>query len=466
MLPRTLAVLLLLISAAWGQSPALSFEDRFQQIVKEADREQLYRFLWALPKGGDLHHHFSLAVPADVWLRAATEAHGNLFYTRLRTASCTGDTAPFLRFLTVQRSTWAKLPPCRQAEYTPMPELTESQKAEWMSSFVLDKSGEGRDEFFEAIVPRMGEINRDPKVLADAVTEMLRRTAAEGVRYVETQYWPVNLMDATGRPLSENEGAEIVRGILERPEVKSTGIQVRLQAALIRFRPDAELALERAYRFVDRHRDLWKGINLVGREDNEKGYALRFLDTFRKMRREYPGIHLSIHAGEMDSPGREVRNTLLLGAERIGHGVNLITDPEGMLLARTGKFLVETQLISNKLLEYTPDLSKHPFPEYLRTGIPVCLNTDDPMAWDSNLTDEYVTAVTTFHLSWDEVVGLGRNSLSFSFAEPPLKKRMMEEYERDVLVFEKRMHGDWKAELKKVQARPSGYAKRVILAGR
>ena len=36
----------------------------------------------------------------------------------------------------------------------------------------------------------------------------------------------------------------------------------------------------------------------------------------------------------------------------------------------------------------------------------------------------------------------------------------------DVLAFEKRMQGDWKAELQKVQARPSGYAKRVILAGR
>ncbi|MEJ1972057.1 MAG: hypothetical protein WDM96_06160 [Lacunisphaera sp.] len=61
--------------------------------------------------------------------------------------------------------------------------------------------------------------------------------------------------------------------------------------------------------------------------------------------------------------------------------------------------LVEINLISNRLLEYTPDLAKHPFPEYLRTGIPVCLNTDDRGMWDSNLTDEYYTAVTTFNLS-------------------------------------------------------------------
>jgi adenosine deaminase CECR1 len=180
------------------------------------------------------------------------------------------------------------------------------------------------------------------------------------------------------------------------------------------------------------------------------------------MRRQYPDIHLSIHAGEKDSPGHEVRDTLLLGAERIGHGVNLITDPDTMLLARTGKFLVEIQLISNKLLEYTPDLSLHPFPEYLRTGIPVCLNTDDSMAWDSNLTDEYYTALTTFHLSWEEIVRLGRNSLTYSFAEPALKRQLLASYDADIERFEKRMSGDWRAALREVKVRPSGYAVRTF----
>jgi adenosine deaminase CECR1 len=36
-------------------------------------------------------------------------------------------------------------------------------------------------------------------------------------------------------------------------------------------------------------------------------------------------VRLSIHAGEVDEPNDHVRDTLLLGADRIGHGVNLIT---------------------------------------------------------------------------------------------------------------------------------------------
>lgn len=84
------------------------------------------------------------------------------------------------------------------------------------------------------------------------------------------------------------------------------------------------------------------------------------------------------------------------------------------------------------------------------------------MAWDSNLTDEYFTAVTTFHLSWEEVVGLGRNSLQYSFAEPGLKKRMLEEYDAAVARFEKKMSGDWRAALREVRAQPSGYAVRAL----
>ncbi|MFI5337629.1 MAG: hypothetical protein ACHQ5A_12650, partial [Opitutales bacterium] len=119
-------------------------------------------------------------------------------------------------------------------------------------------------------------------------------------------------------------------------------------------------------------------------------------------------------------------------------------------------------LISNRLLEYTPDLAKHPFPEYLRTGVPVCLNTDDRGIWDSNLTDEYYTAVTTFHLSWAEVVELGRNSLAFSFVQPDVKARLLADYDRDVRAFEAKYgEGDWEAALARVKPVTYGYAKRT-----
>jgi adenosine deaminase CECR1 len=141
----------------------------------------------------------------------------------------------------------------------------------------------------------------------------------------------------------------------------------------------------------------------------------------------------------MDGPDRHVRDTLLLGATRIGHGVNLIKDPDTLLLLQQSRrVLIEINLISNRLLGYVPDLSTHPFPEYLRTGVPVCLNTDDRGMWDSNLTDEYYTAVTLYHLSWAEILAMGRDSLSRSFAQPEVKARLLCDFDRRIAAFEER----------------------------
>src|SRR5262249_13942827 len=154
------------------------------------------------------------------------------------------------------------------------------------------------------------------------------RYSAHGLRYLETQALVSTLQDHDGKPIDMDEGVRLVRDALNRPEAKATGVTVRFLATIIRFAPNAEEQLEKAYAFVDRYRDLWVGVNMAGREDNDKGHPMRFLETFRKLRRTYSRIQLSIHGGELDSPGQDVRRTLFLGATRIGHGVNLISDPD------------------------------------------------------------------------------------------------------------------------------------------
>jgi hypothetical protein len=97
--------------------------------------------------------------------------------------------------------------------------------------------------------------------------------------------------------------------------------------------------------------------------------------------------------------------------------------------------MVEINLISNLLLEYVSDYSQHPFPEYLRVGIPVALSTDDRGMWDSNMSDEFFVAVKEFNLSWEEIVKLGRNSLQYSFLEEPTKQRLLTNYDKRIAAF-------------------------------
>ena len=153
----------------------------------------------------------------------------------------------------------------------------------------------------------------------------------------------------------------------------------------------------------------------------------------------------------MDEPNFHIRDTLLLGAKRIGHGVNLITDPDTMLLMRHGPYMVEINLVSNLLLEYIDNYSQHPFPEYLRTGIPVALSTDDRGMWDSNLSDEYFVAVKEFNLSWEELVQLGRNSLIYSFLDEPTKQKLLAAYDNRVHKFAQQFHSKGWVALKDVK---------------
>jgi adenosine deaminase CECR1 len=448
-------------SAVFGAS---AFSDQFERIKKDATKEQLFTLLYDLPKGGDLHNHFGLSNLAESWYDAATDlrrTHGNEFYTLTNLRTCPDNLDPLLRFRTIQRSTYRKLSECGKSEYEPLAKLAPEVRREWISAMQLDKEGEGRNEFFEAINRRLLELLRDPYLAADLLGVNLKRYAAQGLRYLETQGGVVSYQDQEGAPVDSERVAQLFRDRLSQPDVKATGMTARFLITIIRFAPNAEENLKKAYDFVDRHRDLWVGINMAGREDNDKGYALRFLDTYREMRRKYSGIQLSIHGGEKDSPGREVRDTLLLGATRIGHGVNLITDPDTMLLMRNGKNLVEVNLISNRLLEYTPDLGKHPFPEYLRFGIPVCLNTDDSGVWDSDIVDEYYTAVRTFNLTWPEIVQIGRDSLAYSFAQAELKDRLLGNYDEAIRKFESQYSGkNWSSALSNVRPVSSGYARR------
>jgi adenosine deaminase CECR1 len=447
---------------------AADFGPRFDELVAKATPAQLYALLYDMPKGGDLHNHAGGSSRPE-WIYAActdpARNGGETFYTRARFAGSPDAVDPSARYRTIRKASYDLLPDAVKAQYAALGSLTPEERAKWCASLRLDGTGDGRVEFFQHIWPRLGQVLTSLPVSTELVVENMKAFGAERLEYLETQFDVSAAVDNDGKQIPTEAAVAYVRERLSRPDALATGVTVRFQRTILRFAPDAEQRLERAYAFVDSHRDMWVGLNLAGVEENGYGYPSRFLDTFRRMRARYPALALSIHAGEMDGPDHHVRDTLLLGASRIGHGVNLIKDPDTLLLLQqTRRVLVEVNLISNRLLGYVPDLSLHPFPEYLRTGVPVCLNTDDRGMWDSNLTDEYYTAVTLFHLSWGEILAMGRDSIARSFAQPEVKAALLERFDRDTAAFEERYRAPTAdgalASLASVKPVTYGYAKR------
>ncbi len=454
-----------------GRGRALAQDDfsaRFEEIKKNATDAELYRFLYELPKGGDLHNHMGGENLPETWYKVATNTKlvRDEFYVRTKLLGFPDSTEPLLYDITINQATYDALSPDRKKEYEPLTALNEVEKAKWLSNLWLDTPAKGREEFFQNIWPRIGAMEANPYLMAEMLVENMKMFGAEHVRYLETQAFIFGInanafTHADNTAMSLDDALNVFRERLKQPDAVATGVTVRFQSVVLRFTPWAVQGVEDAYQFMDHNRDLFVGINMAGREDNERGYPSQFQDVYRRMRSRYPNIQISIHAGESDEPNFHVRDTLYLGATRIGHGVNLYLDPQTMLIMRACNFLVEINLISNKLLEYTPDLDKHPFPDYLRFGIPVCLNTDDRGMFGSDLTDEYFTAVKHYNLSWDELVELGRNSLTHSFVQPADKGRMLTSYRNAVGQFTSDWNiSQWKPALDRVTPVITPYAHR------
>ena len=421
--------------------------DWFDDFKAEASDAQLLQLLYDMPKGGDLHHHMSGSGFAEWWyqLGVAAEARGYRYYTKVRLNNCRDygwqgfDTTPYhLMFQTIVAARWQALPECERGEYLPLAQLDERQRQGFMNAIRLDKPHEGREEFFEAHWQRLGDLIRDPGLQGELIARQFKAFADEGLIYVEPMVTAFGYQHPDTTPIPASRVAEIFRARLAQQDMADTGLTWRFQQAILRFTPDAEEALQQAYRFVSEN-EPYVAINLVGREDDDKGYPLRFLPTLRELRRQYQGVRLSIHAGEVDEPNHHIRDTILLGADRIGHGLNLMTDPDMMRLFRHGPYLVEINLISNLLLGYYDDYAQHPFPEYLRIGIPVALSTDDRGMWDSTLSDEFLVAVKEFDLSWAEIKRLSEDSLSHAFVDDTTREKLLGTYRQRIRGFERRM---------------------------
>lgn len=437
---KILAVIALLLS----QTAAA---DWFDEVKNSGNAEELYRVLYYMPKGGDLHNHMSGSNYSEWWydLAVAQKERGYRYYTKVRIENCVdfgnnefGGSAYYLLFRNIVAIQYDNLDDCQKREYKRLENLNDDEKAGWLASIRLDKPYEGRDEFFQTHWPRLSALLFNPYIQAEMMYRNMQAFGAEGVTYIESQIGVHGMRSPDGNILAPEATADILRERLQKRDALNTGVTMRFQLSVVRFLPNAEERLREMYEFVHHNSDLFVAVNLVGREDDDKGHPRRFLETFRELRRQFGGVKLSIHAGEVDEPNAHVRDTLLLGAERIGHGINLISDDETMNLMRHGPYMVEINLISNLLLGYINEYSEHPFPEYLRTGIPVALSTDDRGMWDSTMTDEFFVAVTEFNLSWDEVKTLSQNSLQYAFVSPQLKQELLQtfadrvhKYERD-----------------------------------
>jgi adenosine deaminase/aminodeoxyfutalosine deaminase len=129
------------------------------------------------------------------------------------------------------------------------------------------------------------------------------------------------------------------------------------------------------------------------------------------------GLRLHAHAGENAGP-ESVWEALDIGAERIGHGIAAIRDPNLMEFLRSNEVPLEICLTSNVMTGVVPSLDKHPIRSIYKLGVPIILNTDDPALFRTSLLGEYEIAQEQFGFDGAELAGILRNAFRFAF-DPP-----------------------------------------------
>ncbi len=149
---------------------------------------------------------------------------------------------------------------------------------------------------------------------------------------------------------------------------------------------------------------------------------MRMLDYLHSV---YPNVRLSLHAGELwtgivplDGLHTHIRDSIERGhANRIGHGVDVMFETDAPALLKemaAKKIAVEINLSSNDMILGVRG-NEHPFPVYLKAGVPVAISTDDEGVSRSDITQEYLRAVRTYPISYHQLKQIVRNSLEYSF---------------------------------------------------
>ena len=276
------------------------------------------------------------------------------------------------------------------------------------------------DQFIDILRTTVATLNT-AEDYADAVERQGREAAAQNIRYHEL-FVTYGLVSSRGVPWEA-----LVEGLAEgrRRNRDRYGVDTAFIIDLDRTLPE-DVALAHTKLAVDAPADV--GVVGLGLDCQERGYPAGRLKRCFELAGAH-GLRLTAHAGE-DGGAESVWDALDCGVERIDHGVQAVADPALLAALAERQVLLTVCPLSNVALCVFPTLAAHSLPQLLAAGIPVCLNSDDPPMFGSNLEIELDAVQQTFRLSDETLASLLRNAIVHSFLADTPKAQLLEEFDQ------------------------------------
>ncbi|MBI3998640.1 MAG: adenosine deaminase [Armatimonadetes bacterium] len=231
--------------------------------------------------------------------------------------------------------------------------------------------------------------------IAAITEELLTEAAAQSMRYVEVRVGGrrgFSLLGVRGMLEAMAEGADAARHL-------GGGYGAIVTVVRERGPDEAERLVREAAACLDCR---VVGVDLAGDEEN---YPPAMFATAVGLARD-AGLGITVHAGEFSGPAAIWTAVYQLGATRIGHGIRAVEDRALLDRLRDRGVTLELCLTSNVRLRLVPSLVHHPLPVFLRHGVRVTVNSDDPLLLGTNLSRELTVVARTHHLGTDAIVNL------------------------------------------------------------
>lgn len=193
------------------------------------------------------------------------------------------------------------------------------------------------------------------------------------------------------------------------------------------------------------------GVNMVGAENHHiamKDYSLH-MNMIAFLRKQFPNVKLSLHAGELVLgmvPPEGLRFHInqavsIAKANRIGHGVDIAHETNAadlLKLMAKNQVVLEVNITSNKDILGVKG-ADHPLSIYRAYKVPYVISTDDPGISRNNLSGEYQLYMATFRPSYEELKNTIFNSIRYSFLSDQEKSEELKKLDSRFREFESMM---------------------------
>ncbi len=251
----------------------------------------------------------------------------------------------------------------------------------------------------------------------ETLRDLGRYFQRENILYAEVIFTP-SIPWRFGR-----DGAEVLGVLLEESAKleKSSGVRIRWILDCVRQfgREAAERTAELAWQ------SRAQGVVGVGLGGDEQAVPLsEYEEVFNWVRAHELFVH--VHAGEIGEPSEIWDALQILGANRIGHGIQASRDSKLMEYLRDHAIGLDICLTSNAKTKAWPLISEHPFPLLFKRGVPLTLNTDDPGLFEVDLGTEYKKAVDFFELQEEDLHRIILQGIRSSFLPHDEKMSLMQ----------------------------------------